>query len=431
MSAPLPISRIRKSFTPYPLADLVQDFDEGRIKIPPHQREFCWDLGRQRKFIQSILKGYPIPSILLSKEALSDPMHILEDGRQRITTVSRFHKNLFAVAFDKNGEELTYSQLSTDDRARIDHETIVAWTFCNATPLDRIEIFDWHQNGAPLSSGERYHAQYASALVSFVKKNLMTIGAGYHDRAATIWGIRGDPAEPPEGYVSADKRRRWLVSAVALTLGLAYGPANANMNYENGRELIVVPISPAKEAAMKRDLERIFEVYEVVQTRLTAKKPKKWLNAYWDIGNFTGYILYSLSIIARKAHLLTQKNLPLGQKKVDFEKSGVYQPDSLRDKPTEWAYLKEGWVNYIVSVRLKINTTPNQKIKNELLKCIHKGVPTCRNWSLERWDDGYRRIFHPESFSNQVVNHAEDAKDAKDAEESDSDDSDSYSDSDE
>ena len=406
------------------LADLVQDFDEGRIKIPPHQREFCWDLGRQRKFIQSILKGYPIPSILLSKATLSDPENILEDGRQRITTVSRFRKNIFKVAVNANGDELTYSQLSTDDRARIDHEIIVAWTFSNATPLDRIEIFDWHQNGAPLSSGERYHAQYASALVDFVKAQLMTIGSGYHDRAAAIWGVRGDPAKPPEGFISLDKRRRWLVSAVALGLGLAYGPANANMNYENGRELIVVPISAAKESAMKRDLERILEIYETVHTRLAAKKPKKWLNAHWDVGNFTGYILYSLSIAARKAHLETQKNLVLGQKKVDFEKSGIYQPDSLRDKPAEWARLKEGWVSYIVSVRLKINNTPKQTIKNELLKCIHKGVPDSRMWTLERWDDGYRRVFHPESFLEGQINQVSvDAEDEdEDSDEYDSDD---------
>jgi hypothetical protein len=424
----LPISRIRKSFTPYSLADLVQDFDEGRIKIPPHQREFCWDLGRQCKFIQSILKGYPIPSILLSKAALNDSEHILEDGRQRITTVSRFRKDKFKVIFDATGEERLYSQLSTDDRARIDHEIIVAWTFCNATPLDRIEIFDWHQNGAPLSSGERYHAQYASALVDFVKRNLMTLGHGYHDRAAAIWGIRGDPAEPSEGFVSADKRRKWLVSAVALALGLAYGPANANKNYENGRELIVVPISQAKELAMKRDLERILEIYEAVQARLSAKKPRKWLNAHWDLGTFTGYILYSLSISARKAHLETQKNLPLGQKKIDFEKSGIYQPDSLKDKPAEWAQLKEGWVDYIVSVRRAINDTPRQTIKNELLKCIHKGVPKCRNWSLERWDDGYRRIFEPHTFSSSYEGHeGHEASESKDDEAEDSDDTDSDS----
>jgi len=424
MSTPLHISRIKKSFTPMQLADLVQEFDEGRIKIPPHQREFCWPLVHQRKFIQSILKGYPIPSILLSKEALGDSTLILEDGRQRITTVSRFRKNLFAVAVEKNGEELRYSELTTDDRAWIDHGIIIACTFWNAKPLDRIEIFDWHQNGITLSSGERYHAQYATPLVNFVKKNLMTIGASYHDRAAAIWGIRGDPAEPSEGFISLDKRRRWLVSAVALGLGLAYGPANANMNYENGRELIVEPISTEKEAAMKRDLERIFEIYEAVQARLTATKPKKWLNANWDVGNFTGYILYSLSIAARKAHLETQKNLVLGQKKVDFEKSGIYQPDSLRDKPAEWARLKEGWVSYIVSVRLKINNTPKQTIKNELLKCIHKGVPDSRMWTLERWDDGYRRVFHPESFLEGQINQVSvDAEDEdEDSDEYDSDD---------
>uniref|UniRef100_A0A6C0AMG0 GmrSD restriction endonucleases N-terminal domain-containing protein n=1 Tax=viral metagenome TaxID=1070528 RepID=A0A6C0AMG0_9ZZZZ len=419
MSAPLPVSRIRKSFSPMKLVDLVQDFDEKRITIPPHQREFCWDLGKQRKFIQSILKGYPIPSILLSKVSLGDAEHILEDGRQRITTVSHFRSDKFGVALEKDGPEFLFSQLNTDDRSRIDHENIVAWTFCNATPLDRIEIFDWHQNGAPLSSGERYHAQYASALVEFVKKQLMTPGHGYHDRAATIWGVRGDPVNPPEGYISSDKRRKWLLSAVALCLGLAYGPANANKNYENGRELIVIPISAAKEVAMKRDLERIFEIYEAVQARLAPRKSKQWLNPNWDLGTFTGYILYSLSIAARKAHIETQKGLPLGHK-VGFEKSGVYQPDSLKDKPAEWTRLKDVWVNYIVGVRRTINDNPKQTIKNVLLAGIHKGIPNCRNWTLERWEDGYKRVFHPdtvvESESSDIEN--EDEYDSDEDEES-------------
>ena len=59
------------------------------------------------------------------------------------------------------------------------------------------QIFDWHQNGAPLTPGERYHAQHATNLVRFVKEQLMTPGSGYHDRAAAIWGVRGDPVVPP------------------------------------------------------------------------------------------------------------------------------------------------------------------------------------------------------------------------------------------
>jgi hypothetical protein len=46
-------------------------------------------------------------------------------------------------------------------------------------------------------------------------------------------------------------------------------------------------------------------------------------------------------------------------------------------------------------------------------------------WTLERWDDGYRRIFHPESFSTQLPNRIEEAQEAQEAEESDSDDFDS------
>jgi hypothetical protein len=76
-------------------------------------------------------------------------------------------------------------------------------------------------------------------------------------------------------------------------------------------------------------------------------------------------------------------------------------------------------------VRRKINDTPRQTIKNELLKRIHKGVPDSRMWSLERWDDGYRRVFHPETFAES--SEGSESHESKEAEETDDTDSDSDS----
>jgi len=389
MAAPRP-NRISKKMTTVTLVELIQELDDKRILIPPHQREYCWGPERADKFIQSILKGFPIPSILMSERRV-DRHPTLEDGRQRLTAASKFRKGDEKVTVTWGGKKTKYADLNPEDKMRFDNEQIMVQTFMNAGDGDRIQIFDWHQNGAPLSVGERYHAQHESALISFVKELLMTPGSGYHDRATAVWDARGDPLVVPEGFVSKDKRRKWLLAATALVMGLVYGPVNATKKYEPDRGLITDEISAAKKAAVKKDLERILEIYEAVEVACPAKKPKKWLNAHWDLGTYTGYILYSLSSQAR-IDFDDQNDVLPEEEKANFE-DGFYEPNSLKDEPEEWALIKKTWVDYMVSVRREINENPTKKLKSVLKKKIHKNISAARSWTNERWADGYGRVF--------------------------------------
>ena len=389
------MSRISEQVTTVPLLQLVQDLEDNRILIPPHQREFRWDLRRQQKFVKDILTGYPIPSTLMSTRRV-DPFPTLEDGRQRITTALRYRSGKFP-ARARDGVERFYSELSEIEKYRFDNKIVMVMTYSNASDQDRIEIFDSHQNGIPLSPGERFHAQYATPLVSFVKAWLMTPGSGFHDRGALIWGVRGDPVEVPEDFTSSDKKRRWLLNAVALITGLSFGPSNMNKKYAPDMGFMTADFPPAKKAAVKKDLERVLEIYEAVNAALPARKPKQWVNALWDLGTFTGYIVYSLSVLARNRHEATQEGLA-PEDKTPFEKASpttktVYTPNSLREEPEEWARLKERWVEYIVGVRTTLDKNPNTRLTKVLEECIHKEASKARNWTNERWENGYRHVF--------------------------------------
>jgi hypothetical protein len=379
-------NRISKQTTNVPLRQLIDDYDEKRILIPEHQREYRWDLTRQQKFIKSIMRGYPIPSILLSSRR-ADIHPTLEDGRQRITTASRYRNDMFPV------DGKCYSALSEIEHERFDTEQVTVITFSNATDDDRIQIFDWHQNGAPLTPGERYHAQHATPLVRFVKEQLMTPGSGYHDRAAAIWGVRGDPLVIPDGFVSLDNRRTWLLNAVALVLGLTFGPGNVTKKYEPEKGFMTAQFPPAKQAAVKKDLVRIFEIFEEVEREFPTpvRTPKKWHTVQWDLGNFVGYIVYSLSAEARAMHKEAQADT-LVEERVEFE-DGFYEPNSLEDDPEEWARIKQTWVDYIVGVRRNLRDNATKKFKNVLQERIHAGTSSARSWNLERWSDGYNRVF--------------------------------------
>lgn len=79
-----------KEFT---IKDLLKLIDSDRIDLqPPYQRNFIWSPKDQRLLIDSILKGYPLPSFFIYKK--NDGNYEMVDGQQRAKTISRFAKGM-------------------------------------------------------------------------------------------------------------------------------------------------------------------------------------------------------------------------------------------------------------------------------------------------------------------------------------------------
>lgn len=73
---------------------------DGRLVLnPPWQRNFVWPLKKQRRLIESMLLGLPIPSLLLFEESGDKRTYVI-DGRQRLETIDRF-----CAPKQKKGEE--------------------------------------------------------------------------------------------------------------------------------------------------------------------------------------------------------------------------------------------------------------------------------------------------------------------------------------
>jgi hypothetical protein len=398
-------SRISTQHSDFDLVHLVEEFKDKRMSIPAHQREYCWNIALQRNLVVSILRGFPIPSMLMSKER-GEANPSIEDGRQRLTTLMRFRDNLFDLEGGKRYKDLTPMQ-----QERFDKYKIIVITFSGASLDERICIFDWFNSGKKLTSGEHCHNQARTPLVALAKRLFMTVGLGIHDRAERIWGVQGDT--PGSEGPTKDKGRKGLINAVAFCMGLLYGPANITKNYDHIKHgYMTRVITPEMEVAVRKDLERILEIYEAVELAAPMGR-KKLLNKQWDLGTFTGYILFSLSVIRREEHDATQMGFPADER-TPFEY--VYEPNSLEGNPDEWKRLKDGWVDYMVEVRRALDARPGKKLPAVLAECLHKGVSKARNWKLERWQDGYLRVFAPSQITEVV------------ADESSSDDDDSYSD---
>ena len=76
----------------YPVDALVKRMNEQNIIVPPFQRGFVWSQADASRFIESLLLGFPVPAIFLSKE--SQNKFLVVDGQQRLVTLQSFYNGV-------------------------------------------------------------------------------------------------------------------------------------------------------------------------------------------------------------------------------------------------------------------------------------------------------------------------------------------------
>ncbi|WP_017472848.1 DUF262 domain-containing protein [Amphibacillus jilinensis] len=84
-------SRVDYDIRDFPIAFIVENFNEGEYFVPEYQREYVWTKEYRVRLIESLLLGLPIPLIFLSDTATGE-LEIV-DGVQRISTLSSFINN--------------------------------------------------------------------------------------------------------------------------------------------------------------------------------------------------------------------------------------------------------------------------------------------------------------------------------------------------
>ena len=99
------------------ISDLVLRFKDRQINLEPgFQRHSVWTESDRVRLIQSILAGYPIPSIFLYKEVRNGrTVYNVIDGKQRLETIymftqqGRFKRDRFPVRLElEDGGPLWY-----------------------------------------------------------------------------------------------------------------------------------------------------------------------------------------------------------------------------------------------------------------------------------------------------------------------------------
>ncbi|QYA95344.1 DUF262 domain-containing protein [Streptomyces anulatus] len=142
----LPDSTLDYFGADFDMAGLVRRLNDGDIVIPrydaddeedldteidPFQRANVWTPARMETFIETLLLGWPVPSIFLVVE--SDERYLVLDGQQRLTALQCFYRGEY-----RNGKEFklqnvarhlkgkTYADLSRPEKRRLDNMFIQA-----------------------------------------------------------------------------------------------------------------------------------------------------------------------------------------------------------------------------------------------------------------------------------------------------------------
>lgn len=111
----------------YKVRDLIKGYvdDEeqgvrafsGYLDIrPPYQREFIYSDDKQRKVIDTVIKGYPLNVFYWGTTGVSGYYELI-DGQQRTLSICRFIRNQYSI--DWNGNECNFASLPQDVQEKI------------------------------------------------------------------------------------------------------------------------------------------------------------------------------------------------------------------------------------------------------------------------------------------------------------------------
>jgi len=137
----------------YPVDGLVKRLKAGDIAIPTFdpevdpaidvegfQRQFVWTKPQCDRFIESLLLGLPVPGIFLVKQ--SDGRLLVLDGQQRLRTLAAFYscvlrgREFRLENVQDRYKKLIYTELSVEDRRRLDDSIIHATIVRQEEPSD-------------------------------------------------------------------------------------------------------------------------------------------------------------------------------------------------------------------------------------------------------------------------------------------------------
>lgn len=178
------------------IATLFNRIEDGDIDLQPDfQRGEIWSTAKQQRLIDTILRGWVVPPILLIRDISSGKnKQLVLDGQQRLAAIRDFKRNIFGVdgkilPSDKSISTLhglRYATLPVDVKKMFDRAAIRIYEVTDFNPDEPAEIF--------------YRLNQPTALTSAEKRNAFIGPVRDQIRDASRWFIRMTDASKSLGF---------------------------------------------------------------------------------------------------------------------------------------------------------------------------------------------------------------------------------------
>lgn len=239
----------------------------GRIKRsyyrlnPSYQRAGgVWTSTQQRRFIESLFLGIPIPPVFLVKQ--DDASYDVVDGLQRLTALRRFLEGALMLDNLDLKPELngfTFEQLPDDAKSVLLSATIPFYnikpasegSLADPTTLARV-VFDRVNSGTPLRPGERIHSRIIpgsvvhrvlSLCIEELKgeNGIVTSGGSFRSREYSIafyllYGVLAKRTAVVATHIANDPKTRYGILQDVDIGGVSSASASFDSHLEVGVE---------------------------------------------------------------------------------------------------------------------------------------------------------------------------------------------------
>jgi hypothetical protein len=156
--------------------DVVRWIGRGRFMLDPDlQRDFVWDARKQSRLIESILMRIPLPVFYVAEDA--EGRLIVVDGRQRLTTLSRFLNGELTLVLEDRQElhGKRFEDLEVRLQNRVEDCQLHFYIIEHAVPARaQLDIFERVNGGEVLTRQQMRNAIYNGRGTTFLKEEAST-----------------------------------------------------------------------------------------------------------------------------------------------------------------------------------------------------------------------------------------------------------------
>uniref|UniRef100_A0A6C0HZM3 GmrSD restriction endonucleases N-terminal domain-containing protein n=1 Tax=viral metagenome TaxID=1070528 RepID=A0A6C0HZM3_9ZZZZ len=258
----------------------------ARIRIPEHQRYYCWDVSKQEPLIDTIMIGYPMPLMVLTQHTVPTGSRLLhvQDGQQRLITL----QNYLLDKFTWNNKK--YSELDMEEKLVFLGYKINCEIIEDPTPDQVAEIFERLNCGKPLTDNDKFWNRRNSPVIDFIMNQLIaheTLREGFKKYI---------------GHIGSGKKRSQLSDIVGAVVAILTDSIyNIRTSFERIGPHLHMVLTDENRQLVIDVFREYFAIIEDAMSKKSIVKPRK---LYGKLSNMLGiYLCWKLSFTNCKSEI--------------------------------------------------------------------------------------------------------------------------------